>query len=100
MVYYDKEKIRAALIKTVYENNDYDCCRKIGYSDDGICFAVDKLPENGNSNWITLTIRRDEPGLYSDMPIIGKVRINRLEFADKLETVTWIVYNILTLNNY
>nr|DAU60307.1 MAG TPA: hypothetical protein [Caudoviricetes sp.] len=66
----------------------------------GICFAVDKLPENGNSNWITLTIRRDEPGLYSDMPIIGKVRINRLEFADKLETVTWIVYNILTLNNY
>ena len=30
MVYYDKEKIRAALIKTVYENNDYDCCRQSG----------------------------------------------------------------------
>ena len=51
MVYYDKEKIRAALIKTVYENNDYDCCRKIGYS-------------------------------------------------DKLETITWIVYNMFNLNNY
>lgn len=100
MVCYDTEDIRAALIKTVYENNDDVCCRKIGCSDDGICFAVDKLPENGNSNWITLTIRRDEPGLYSDMPIIGKVRINRLEFADKLETVTWVVYNILDLNNY
>lgn len=100
MVYYDKEKIRSALIKTVYENNDYVCCRQIGYSDDGTNFAVDKLPENGNTNWVTLTIRRNEPGLYSDMPIIGKIRINRLEFADKLETVTWIVYNMFNLNNY
>lgn len=100
MVYYDKEKIRAALIKTVYENNDYVCCRQIGYSDDGTNFAVDKLPENGNTNWVTLTIRRNEPGLYSDMPIIGKIRINRLEFADKLETITWIVYNMFNLNNY
>lgn len=100
MIYYDKADIRAVLIKTLYDLDDFNCYREFGHSEDSVRFGIDRISDDQkDNNLVTIVIRKTEPGLASQMPIIGQFVFNRYDFADRLETIVYVVDNICSLNN-
>lgn len=100
MIYYDKADIRAVLIKTLYDLDNFNCYREFGRSEDAVRFGIDRLPfDQEDDNEVKIVIRKTEPGLASQMPIIGQFVFNRNDFADRLETIVYVVDNIRSLNN-